>query len=464
MNTQIVHQVDAKTLIQAVDWNAQCERLIYATQDKNELCITMLDSASWTMIHSLTIRTDDKLSSIALNDSAELVLVTWLNKAAVYTISGVLVGERIIRTRGIQGGFAPGEAGWLAIAAPSGCVDWSMWDYRAGTWVDLELERRDHYGRGAAIHPSGMLVGACWNAYEAGFLLHKLPPVKNRLYYYDVTPACSEDQIEADGASFAARGDRFAFMTYDFHGGKTHHLCVYDLFAQGQPLLHLDIYGELQEKRGQTMFIGSDAYLVLIRDGLDIIQLSGAYEQLRLQNNRPDAVAGHTSRSELAVVNGTALVIIGLDGSTPTLSPAALQQASRENAERFMTKNADTLKMAGNGLMIRIVEADDESPEVYAEHSTQWAKYSLETQKMKSGWVDPYVQHEIDEWFAANQEEELKKWELQKSSEDQAVFNPDDISIETDEPYRANGSKEGKVVVLIIASIIVYIIYRSMKG
>lgn len=129
-----------------------------------------------------------------------------------------------------RGGFYPDRSRmWTLPVAASDSVDWGIWNHETGVYRELELERMGHYGRGAALHPTGRLIGACWSAYGCGYLLQRERPDGGMGYYE--APATERSEYEAYLPAFSPDGARLALVCNPFLAYHLNHglVCVYDV-------------------------------------------------------------------------------------------------------------------------------------------------------------------------------------------------------------------------------------------
>lgn len=125
------------------------------------------------------------------------------------------------------GGFFPDtERVWTLSIASSGSVDWSVWNYQDDTYQEYELERYAHYGRGAVLHPSGLLIGALWSGYACGYLVHRVQPLSDGVLGYYEHPTVERDEYENYLPAFSPDGNLFAFVANAYVSGGTNMGCV----------------------------------------------------------------------------------------------------------------------------------------------------------------------------------------------------------------------------------------------
>src|SRR6266567_257679 len=116
----------------------------------------------------------------------------------------------LLRAVAKNGGFFPvTNCAWTLPLSSSGSVDWGVWEYQHDTYHEYELERYDHYGRGAALHPSGLLIGALWNAYACGYLIHSVQEVADGVLGYYEQPTAKRTEYENYAPAFSPDGALF---------------------------------------------------------------------------------------------------------------------------------------------------------------------------------------------------------------------------------------------------------------
>ncbi len=158
-----------------------------------------------------------------------------------------------------QGGFYPdAQRAWaLSMDKDHAGYDWVIWDYSVNEVNHYELERHGHYGRGATLHPSGLLIGAAWNAYECGYLIHTSEPKSQDLYYYS-QPAPERSEYEAYSPCFSPDGKRLAFVVNPYLAMHKNHskVCVYEM-ETGELQVEFYTGTRLNEEQLQFVYVGN---------------------------------------------------------------------------------------------------------------------------------------------------------------------------------------------------------------
>lgn len=153
-----------------------------------------------------------------------------------------------------RGGFyADDQRAWsLSLDEHRAGHDWVIWDYSANEIHRYELEKRGHYGRGATLHPSGLLIGAAWNAYECGYFIHASAPKSGELHYYS-QPAPERSEYEAYEPCFSPDGQRFALVVNPYVAMRKNYsrVCVYNIETAE---LELEFYPGTSLNEGQLQF------------------------------------------------------------------------------------------------------------------------------------------------------------------------------------------------------------------
>jgi hypothetical protein len=237
-----------------------------------------------------------------------------------------------------QAGLYPdGRRAWALAAAESDSVDWAVWDFEAGRYREFPLERCDHCGRGAALHPSGLLVGACWNAYECGYLLHEV--VGEEMVYYS-RPAGQRPELEAYAPAFSADGRLFAFICNRYQSSADLGMvCVFEVetgrqvaaFPSGAWLSECDL-----------QFAGGGEELAFaVGEELKVYDPQrGRPRQTHKLPGPVKAFAGHPAAGLYAVALAQEIVLLGRATADVGGRSAGLAAQARASAERILAANA----------------------------------------------------------------------------------------------------------------------------
>jgi hypothetical protein len=176
---------------------------------------------------------------VAHHPSMTYLLLTCENQLVIWDYSANNIVARIETTgREIrEGGFYPDQqTAWTLEMEKEYRVgyDWLIWDYSENQLNRYELERNDHYGRGATLHPSGLLIGAAWNAHMCGYFIHQSRPKSDYLHYYS-KPAPERPEYESYLPRFSPDGKRLALFVNAFLALHQNHskVCVYDVETAG---------------------------------------------------------------------------------------------------------------------------------------------------------------------------------------------------------------------------------------
>jgi uncharacterized protein (TIGR02996 family) len=212
--------------------------------------------------------------------------------------------------RHVRGGglFPDAARAWTLPEASSGSVDWGVWNPSRDEYREWPLERFDHYGRGAALHPSGLLIGACWNAYQCGYLIHEVAGGGMVSY---ARPAVVRDEYEAYLPAFSPDGTRFAFVCNQYtSGADLGVVCVHDL-ASGRELTAFSSGSRLGEVGLQFVNAGKDLAFaaekaVKVRD-----PETGDLRETHETPGSVRALAGHPEAGLYAAAHERGLTVFG---------------------------------------------------------------------------------------------------------------------------------------------------------
>jgi uncharacterized protein (TIGR02996 family) len=176
----------------------------------------------------------DRLGAVAFAAWHDRLLLVYDTALELWDAAAArLHASRTVPRRVRRGGLSPdARLAWALPEASSGSVDWGTWDPDRDDYREWPLERFDHYGRGAVPHPSGLLIGACWNAYQCGYLVHELTDAGMACY---ARPAVARDEYEAYLPAFSPDGTRFAFVCNQYTSGDDLGVvCVHDVASARQ--------------------------------------------------------------------------------------------------------------------------------------------------------------------------------------------------------------------------------------
>lgn len=415
-----------------LDWNLVSDQILIAAGTESVLTLE-LRTAKGEMIATGSLPVEGKPGSIALNDTATLALLVFDHQSLIVRLSDYTVYRQLEREVGfLGGGFAEEGRIYLTIPAPSGSVDWSFWDYEKNHYQEYELERYDHYGRGAVMHPGKKLIGACWNAYQSGFLIHSAIPENKRLKYFDFgDEECSRPEYEAFAPSFNLKGDKLAFVVNPYLGWHQNieKLVVYDIADQAKALLEVELADSEEESVIRTYFTGNDELILLHKTaGLDVVEF-GSQKITRLLDKRADCIAVNPYTCKVVVSYGNTVSVYGLYGETEPV--AYTNNAAVEYANTFISDHSDKLTIAGDQevMIYAAVSNLNEIPKVYVKFGFENAVFRLDTGKQLEGHLEPSTQLEVDRWFNLNAEEEREKWQQNNGHKKKTVLHADNGSL-----------------------------------
>lgn len=419
--------------ILGIDWNSNANRILIARGNQNSLTLELKNSEGLTQKKG-TLNIDGKLKDISLNESLIHALLIFDQRAILLNLQDFSINCEIERKDGfLDGTFANEELVYLKIPASSGSVDWSIWDIKNNDFQEYELERYDHYGRGAVMHPSKKLIGACWSAYQSGFLIHTTTPENNRLQYFDFGDnECSRSEYEAFAPSFNSRGDKIAFVVNPYLGGQKNieKLCVYEIENQTQPVSEIELTDSEKESVKETFFIHQDDFILLNKtSSIDLVNLN-TLETERILLNKIDRISVNTITGEFIVSNGMDLAIYAIKNKNQS-DINRNNEGSIEFANSFISKHSKKLKIAGDEEIHfgTSISNTNEIPKVYVKFGFEKAIYRLDTKEVIEEKLSAKTKIEVDNWFNTNQESQLSKWKENNKSKKVTILKTEDDSL-----------------------------------
>ncbi len=341
--------------VSLVSWHPVELQLVTATIENDHtlnLCLLEVSAQQLRCIEQTTIAKPVEFGNpiaIKLHPRSSHILLICENGLLVLNdISGTLIGSTRL-DRAIQnGGFYPDESlVWTLPTAASACVDWGVWRYDTNVYQEYELERYDHYGRGATLHPSGRLIGACWNAYASGYLIHRIAS-DNRMGYY-ANPAPERSEYEAYHPAFSADGALFAMICNPFLGGfraNLGRLCIYHIETA-----ELIAEYSTKSKLGEIAIAfvqGSEKIAFCTSDRIVIHRVGANQHPTIMRCESPiHCFAGHPLRSAFAVVAKRELSVL-IEDDRAINSAIDYLERNRAIADRFICDNEQQFYLVGS--------------------------------------------------------------------------------------------------------------------
>ncbi|KFF06665.1 hypothetical protein [Flavobacterium reichenbachii] len=396
-----------------IDWNSSSNKIliVYGTESS---IVLELKTSNWETVSSGKLVVEQKLKGIALHDNSSYALLVFAKKSIVVNLSDYSIYRELEREDGfLNGGFAEEDTIYLTIPAVSGSVDWSFWNYNTNSFQEYELERYGNYGRGAIIHPSKKLIGACWGAYQSGFLIHHALPENNRLKYFNFGEnECSRSEYEAYYPSFNAKGDKIAFIVNPYLGDQDNFekLCVYDIENQTKELLEIQLTNTQEESVLKTYFMGQSDFILLNKTcAIDVVDFESK-EIERIVDKKADCMSANIYTNEFAFSEGKILSVYTI--SNKREDTVYNNNASIEYAASFISNHFEKLRIAGDKEIkfYTAISGTDEIPKLYVKFGFEKAVYRLDTKEIIEEKLTESTKEEISSWFNLNQETELSKW------------------------------------------------------
>lgn len=351
MKTNTIHKENLNYEVLAINWCVKSNEIILAVKNDTQIILEKREPYSWVLAEQIPIPLIENIHAIEQDDNSDQVLVVAQNMALITSWRDKSIVHKIERANGfLSGGFIDSNSVYMTLPAPSACVDWSIWDLKEGVFKAYELERQDHYGRGAIIHPSKKLIGACWNAYQSGFLLHLLPPQNDRLLYFDLKElSCNRPEYEAYAPAFSTKGDKIAFVANPYLGWHTNieKLCLYDILSPNIPLWEIALEDYTKESVSQTYFLGNDEYVLLKNnEGIDIVKIKAPDSKERIVSSSVKLFSVNSTTNDCIMVVGTELIVFSID-DLPKQAPQHSPELSIDIANNFIEKFSSNLIEAG---------------------------------------------------------------------------------------------------------------------
>jgi WD40 repeat protein len=416
--------------IVGLDWNLYSDRILIVRGTDTSVILEVKTPEGITEVKG-TLNTDGRLQDTSLCDSTNSALLVFEKRAVVINLQDFSVYRELEREDGfLEGGFADEDTVYITIPAMSGCVDWSFWNIKDNSFQEYELERYDHYGRGAVIHPGKKLIGACWNAYESGFLIHSVTPYKNRLRYFDFgDDECSRSEYEAFAPSFNTIGNKIAFVVNPYSGYQNNieKLCVYDIENQKTPLHEIELTDYEKESVKETFFIGQDEFIILSKTrSVDIVDLR-LLKTERIIDNEIDCIAVNSATGQFVTSTGKDLNIYSIEDKKKSEADYN-NRSSIEFADSFIARHSEKLKIAGDEEIqfYTGISDTDEIPKLYVKFGYERAIYRLDTKDVIEERLSASTKTEVDNWFRLNQENKLSQWRENNGIKKMTVLKSED--------------------------------------
>ncbi|HAA11376.1 MAG TPA: hypothetical protein DCE41_06590 [Cytophagales bacterium] len=313
----------------------QANLLLVVCTARNGVRVILMDLETFKVIEQESLTGSKNLMEVALADDGKLALLVFETEAVVLALPDFKVINRLSEKGAFLGGdFGEGSYIHFSIPAYSGSVDWAIWNYASNTYNEYPLERYAQYSRGAVLHPSRQLIGACWSAHQCGFLIHVAQPRDEQLHYFEFGEEVQRHEYEAYGLSFSADGSKIAYLTDPYVAGhdRTETLCVYGLDNPFECLFEM----KLSDAAYRTVFLGSQLVLVWRRDrSVDVVDLVSSSSIHALQGEVQDLLAMH-STNEFVVAEGNLLKKMSV--LNRELMPSAQAMATKF-AEAYMQQH-----------------------------------------------------------------------------------------------------------------------------
>ncbi|KAA2240566.1 hypothetical protein F0L74_30930 [Chitinophaga agrisoli] len=351
INTNTLFNYRPNDRIYGLHWNTSTQPALL-TGRNGKWQLTILDGETFAVSQEHTINYDfhEEIKDIALSDKLEKLLIFSKNEAIIFSFPENSIISKLRRDTGfITGGFYDDNTIWFTVPAPAGSVDWAYWDLTTGGLQVYELDRQDHYGRAAVLHPSKRLIGACFSAYASGFLLHTAQALNGQLYYANLEDdGCACREYELYAPSFSLDGGRFAVIVNQFVSMEDQEkLCVYDMLHQSRPLLRLPLQGTAIGFTQNSYFTANGGHIILQgKTAVDIVCISGksAPSTSRLSGTNAAFIAVSPVKNQFALVQGHQLCIYEI---TDTPAPAVDNNSANAAADHFLQKYEEMLLPVG---------------------------------------------------------------------------------------------------------------------
>jgi hypothetical protein len=343
LSSRQLHQ--ARENVLGMHWNTVVNSIIVVSQEGLLLKLDVLNPLDGEILASTVVPVAGELKAVGLHDDLDFALLVFEQVTQIIDLRDGTTLNALERESGFLGGeFGLNSEVHLAIPADSGSVDWCIWDYLANAYNEYQLERHDHYGRGAVLHPSKQLIGACWNAYQSGFLMHVRDQENKRLLFYDFgKDACARPEYEAYAPAFSPDGDVFAFVANPYLGWHQNieKLCAYRISKPNQPILEVELADYAVESVISTHFLGGTQYILLENNnGVDLVHFqTGAIHRCLATAVDQLCVNPFTCEFAYAIGNQVTLCQVGDQGDClPDFDPHAAEKSAADFRKKFAGK------------------------------------------------------------------------------------------------------------------------------
>ncbi|CAA9201270.1 hypothetical protein FLA105534_03506 [Flavobacterium bizetiae] len=430
---KIKYEQESPEPILGIDWNLYSNRILIAYRVESSIVLE-IKTSSLEIVSSGKLKIGDKLKKIALNDNTTYALLVFEKKSVIVRLSDYSIFCQLERNDGfLDGAFAEKNTVYLTIPASSGSVDWSFWDYVNNDFQEYELERYEHYGRGAVLHPSKKLIGACWSAYQSGFLIHSAVPENKRLKYFNFGEnECSRSEYEASCPSFNTDGDKIAFIVNPYLGGQENieKLCIYDIENQSSALIEIPLPDFKNESVLNTYFMGQSEFVLLHkRSTIDIVELESKVNH-QIINREIEYLSVNPYTNQFVVSESKKLSVYSfLNKESDDFNYSILSAV--DYASSFVSNHINKLKVAGDKEVHihAAISNTDEIPKVYVKFGFERAIYRLDSKEIIEEKLSESTKLEVTNWFDLNQETQLFKWKENNNEKKKTILKSKNNSL-----------------------------------
>lgn len=287
-----------------------------------------------------------EFSHLAIDSQRNYLLLTFQNHLVIWDIGNdSQIATIHIEGNGLfNGGFYPDKPQCWSLSRDqyNAGYDWVIWKYETNEITIHELET-DDYGRGATLHPGGVLIGALWNAYECGYYIHTLVSDDSKMRYFR-QPSAGRPEYENYSPCFSPDGKQFAFIANPYLGMRQNYskICIYDL--ETAELVN-EFHTGLSLRERQLQFINNGTAIAFYeqdsKKAYVFEPLNGKRTATLKARNTIRYLDGHLTLGCLALAHDTGVTIY--HNKTSNDFNHEFLHTATEVANRFITTNEQHL-------------------------------------------------------------------------------------------------------------------------
>jgi hypothetical protein len=363
-----IHEEDAREFdklvyssenIKCSVWHPTNRILIAIKLDNGKLICIVFDEVNY----NLTVESEteipllfsiDDVTNLSHHSKKTLILITCKQYLIVwnYFKNDVTCSVKTDGNEFVSGGFYPeSRFSWsLRLSRHRADYEWVILDVENNEYSTYTVEHEDHYSRGSTLHPSGLLIGANWNAYSCGYYVHESQPRGDHLHYF-VKPSSVRREYEAYNPCFSPNGQYFAFIVNPFLAMHQNYskVVVYDIETAE---LKIEFHtGSRSFGAYGLKFAHSGRTLIFYETNSHIMNIFNAESGRKIASLNLESHISYLSAHRLygyyTVIENKGITVF-MDRSDEEALDKDFDMESKEVAERFIKENTEYLIEVGD--------------------------------------------------------------------------------------------------------------------